>query len=306
MVRCWRGGTSGSNTSGTCCSWPPASRSAFRTSSRRATRTSARDCCRAWRSSTGRARDRRTGLASPRPGARRRAQQGERAAVSQQAARDERRDRGGVRRGPSRARRRARPADVYVVVAAGDGGLAHAAAVLVHDAAPRSRVWAVARAGGDLSLCPRDAALSYAHLAYGHQLSAALLMAGIGSASTRSGGPAPAAVKTVPRGRCPGGGLAALAVTVEYGAVFAALPIAITLSPFVRERRGRFLVGAAVAGAVVPILALCAYHDSAFGSPFSTGYHHVINPAFAHKHGQGSARPRVADRVGFSRTNPVR
>jgi hypothetical protein len=73
-------------------------------------------------------------------------------------------------------------------------------------------------------------------------------------------------------------------VAVEYLVAFAGIPIAIAIL-FGRHRPA--LVGIAIAAALVPIAGLMLYHDAAFGSPWSTGYHHVVDPVFAEKHGQG-------------------
>lgn len=133
-------------------------------------------------------------------------------------------------------------------------------------------------------------AFSYAHLAYGHQLAACLLTLGLvamvdgvdGVDGVDSDGG-----RTSWWRAALGGLLAASAVTVDYGVVFAGIPIALVLlfMGIVRGRGGR--VVAAVAGAMLPIVALAWYHHAAFGSPWSTGYHHVIDPGFAAKHGQG-------------------
>lgn len=128
-------------------------------------------------------------------------------------------------------------------------------------------------------------AAAYAHLFYGHQLAAALLT--IGSVMAIDG----------VRGRRAGvafvgGALAACAVAVEYAAAFAGAPLATWM--IARLVRGRGAgwplgasVGAAVVGALAPIAGLAAYHARAFGGALSTGYHNVIDPGFAAKHGQG-------------------
>ncbi len=128
-------------------------------------------------------------------------------------------------------------------------------------------------------------AASYAHLLYGHQLAAALLVVGVtllvdaGAAESR-GKPSV--------GRAFSGGLlAGAAVGVEYGAVFAALPIAGLLLARLRRSGGLSIMLTAVFGALVPVAGLAAYHAKVFGSPWATGYHHVTNADFAAKHGQG-------------------
>ena len=124
-------------------------------------------------------------------------------------------------------------------------------------------------------------AFSYAHLAYGHQLAAALLFWGI----TR-----------LTDGRnlhnyndaFVGGMLAGAAVAVDYFAVFAALPIGLAYLAVLRQSdSGLITFVSALAGALVPIAALAYYHDAAFGSWMETGYHHASTAAFADKHDQG-------------------
>lgn len=123
-------------------------------------------------------------------------------------------------------------------------------------------------------------AASYAHLFYGHQITACLLFVGVTwlGRAMAEGRPGQAAL---------GGALAGAAVGVEYGAVFTGLPVAVALAVHLRQRGGLKTAGAAVGAAVVPVLLLAAYQAVAFGSPTSTGYHNVVDPTFAHKHGQG-------------------
>lgn len=129
---------------------------------------------------------------------------------------------------------------------------------------------------------------SYARLFYGHALAAALLYAGVTVIE-----------RAATQGRRVellfGGMLAASAITVEYGAAFAGLPIAaMLLWPILRPRAdGPARAGAAelaviaLLGALVPVALLAAYQQAAFGSPCSTGYHHAADPNFARLHGQG-------------------
>ncbi len=127
-------------------------------------------------------------------------------------------------------------------------------------------------------------AAAYAHLAYGHQLTAALLCIGVALlVDAVSGDP----LRLRSRRALLGGLLAGSAVTVEYGAAFAGLPIGVLLLLRARAREHRLPVAIAIAGAAIPIVLLAAYHDAVFGSPLATGYHHVTNAAFAEKHGQG-------------------
>ncbi len=131
-------------------------------------------------------------------------------------------------------------------------------------------------------------AAAYAHLAYGHQLAAALLCIGVIlciDAATLAND----ALSS--RGRLlrafGGGALAGAAVTVEYGAVFAGIPLGLFLL-WTGRRPGRLQVTlTALFGALLPIAWLGAYHRTVYGAVFSTGYHHVTNPDFAQKHGQG-------------------
>lgn len=124
-------------------------------------------------------------------------------------------------------------------------------------------------------------AYAYAHLAYGHALAAALLLVGV--------------VGTLEQVEGEGswwraalfGALAGGAVGVEYGAAFGGLPLAVALLVALRRRACRSAVLGAIAGSLVPIAGLALYHQHAFGSPWATGYHHVIDPGFAEKHGQG-------------------
>lgn len=139
-------------------------------------------------------------------------------------------------------------------------------------------------------------AASYAHLLYGHQLAAALLT--IGSLLLLDAiAPDAEAPPRTPTGRrwraALGGFLAGGAVAVEYGAVFAALPLAVVLVAGVARQRARARTGSAatlavgIALALVPVAALMRYHQVAFGSVWSTGYHHATDASFAAKHAEG-------------------
>ena len=122
--------------------------------------------------------------------------------------------------------------------------------------------------------------LAYARLLYGHVLAAACLFAGV-SVLDR------ARVDRRPWLGALGGAVAGAAVTVEYLAAFAGLPIGIWLLLDARRRGSWALVFAALAGAMVPIVALMAYHDALFGSPWRTPYHFVVREGFAEIHGRG-------------------
>lgn len=124
-------------------------------------------------------------------------------------------------------------------------------------------------------------AASYAHLLYGHPLAALLVAVGTGLLLDAD------AARAAPVRAALGGALAGSAVAVEYGAVFAGLPLAVLLLARAGRPGGVTVLGAGLGGALVPIGLLAAYHRAVFGSPWSTGYHHVTNAEFAAKHGEG-------------------
>lgn len=129
-------------------------------------------------------------------------------------------------------------------------------------------------------------AVVYAHLLYGHALAAALLHCGIvviADAVDHRGGsrwhaPALAAL---------GGALAASAVTVEYMAAFAGLPIGIALLARVRRAGMPAIIAASLGGALVPIAWLASYQRLAYGSVLRTGYQNATVADFSEKHAQG-------------------
>lgn len=125
--------------------------------------------------------------------------------------------------------------------------------------------------------------LSYAHVLFGHSLAALSLWIGVLSIHDALHDDRAARAR---RHAVFGGFVAAFAVVVEYGAIVAAIPLAAMLWPALRDHR-RATAWAAVAGAVVPMLALAGYHQLAFGSPWSTGYHRVVDEGFATIHGHG-------------------
>lgn len=123
---------------------------------------------------------------------------------------------------------------------------------------------------------------SYARLLFGHSLAACLLLAGTlwlidGTDPERGSW----------RRALAAGALAASAVTVEYLAAFAGLVLAGLLVARGRRGTSRSVLLAAVAGALLPVLALAGYHAAVFGSPLATGYHHVVDEGFAQTHGHG-------------------
>lgn len=130
-------------------------------------------------------------------------------------------------------------------------------------------------------------AAAYAHLAYGHQLAAALLCIGIASCIDAAWAPADMPRRQVWARALGGGALAGAAVTVEYGAVFAGVPLGVFLLWNARRPGKLSVTLGALLGALVPIAALGAYHRAVYGAVLSTGYHHVTNPDFAQKHGVG-------------------
>jgi hypothetical protein len=76
-------------------------------------------------------------------------------------------------------------------------------------------------------------------------------------------------------------------VLVEYTAAFAGPAIGVWLVWRARARRDWSAVGAALVGALIPIVALAAYHEAVFGDPFVTGYHRAVRESFAAIHGRG-------------------
>jgi hypothetical protein len=147
--------------------------------------------------------------------------------------------------------------------------------------------WSIARRSGDDATGRATATIvvlatpmaAYAHVLFGHALAALCLWQGTAWLLDASGESAR------PRHAFVGGLVAALAVTVEYQAVFAAIPLGVVVLREPRHRRMR--CAAAIAGALVPIAALAAYHQAAFGSPWATGYHQVVDRGFAEIHGRG-------------------
>ena len=151
-----------------------------------------------------------------------------------------------------------------------------------HRAAAAHESLARARARVDLALLVwllATPAWANAKLLFGHSLAACLLGVGAVLLAGRPGrelSPGVAAVAGASMGA---------AVLVEYTAAFAGPVIGVWL---VWRERGRWgVIVAALAGALVPILALAGYHDAVFGSPWTTGYHRVVRDDFAAIHGRG-------------------
>lgn len=144
------------------------------------------------------------------------------------------------------------------------------------------RVGMAPAAGAVLLYALGTPANAHAHLLYGHQLAAALLAVGTGLLIDATAARHPSR----PRAAL-GGLLAGSAVAVEYGAVFAALPLGVLLLARLRRPGGAAVLLPGLLGALLPVALLGAYHHAVFGSPWSTGYHHVTNAEFAAKHGEG-------------------
>jgi hypothetical protein len=130
-------------------------------------------------------------------------------------------------------------------------------------------------------------ATPYASMAYGHQLTAALLFALF-----------VAILKTSPSAdawrSALVGALAALAVMVEYPSALLLLPFGVLFVLRV-QLRARALLAAALGAAPFASLLL-GYHELAFGSPFKTGYSFIAS-SFKDVHAQGLlgvAWPRAA------------
>ncbi len=143
-------------------------------------------------------------------------------------------------------------------------------------------------------------AASYAHLAYGHQLAAALLCVGaVLCVDAARAGPELSARRGW-LSAIGGGALAGAAVTVEYGAVFAGIPLGLFLLWNARHPgRLPYALGSLL-GALLPIAWLGIYHRTVYGAVLSTGYHHVTNPDFAEKHGQGFLGLSLPSVEGFT------
>jgi hypothetical protein len=112
-----------------------------------------------------------------------------------------------------------------------------------------------------------------AHLLFGHALAALLLALGAFGIVHAKRPPLIVAA----------GVAAGAAVGVDYMAIFAAPAIGGWLS----WRKDLPRLAWAFAGALVPMVALGAYHDAVFGSPWATGYHHVVRDEFAQVHARG-------------------
>lgn len=123
-------------------------------------------------------------------------------------------------------------------------------------------------------------AFAYAHVHYGHALSAMFLFVGtvwlLRAADQGDGGQAMG-----------GGVMAGLAVTVDYSMAFAGLPIGVAIIVIAAKRDVLRVIVPSLLGALIPIAVLAFYHWRIFGSPLATGYHHAATAEFAAIHGQG-------------------
>lgn len=122
--------------------------------------------------------------------------------------------------------------------------------------------------------------LTYGRLLFGHALAAACLFAGVVALE--------AAVRrsSLTLGFV-GGMLASCAITVEYLAAFAGLPIAIWLLRDAWRNRDVRTAAVSLCGALIPVAALATYHHRVFGSVWATPYHFVTHAPFAKIHAQG-------------------
>ena len=107
-----------------------------------------------------------------------------------------------------------------------------------------------------------------------------------------NGGSSPSALSVAQRSRRASGFfllaglLAGVAVLLEYTSAIALVPLAVyALARAERPRWRAALAG--VIGFAPPILALAAYHQAAFGSPFATGYSHLDNAVYTSWHARG-------------------
>jgi len=123
---------------------------------------------------------------------------------------------------------------------------------------------------------------AYAHVLFGHSLAALCVFVGVTEVADALATGAARALRQA----FVGGTIAATAVVVEYGVVFVALPLGVYA--LLRARVvGWKPVAAALLGCAPPLVALALYHDAAFGSPWSTGYHHSVKDEFAAIHAKG-------------------
>jgi hypothetical protein len=119
----------------------------------------------------------------------------------------------------------------------------------------------------------------YATLAYGHQLTATLLLTSLLLAAMPSG--ARPRLRTFLAGL-----LSACAVTVELSAApVAAVVIVLVLSRMSTREWPPIVLLSLGTGAALPLLLLLLYNTAAFGSPLDIGYAHHVVPRFRAVHG---------------------
>ena len=131
-------------------------------------------------------------------------------------------------------------------------------------------------------------AATYAHVLFGHSLAALCLWWGLVTLVDAGVTDPHASFDRQRAVACSlGGASLAAAIVVEYQSAFAVLPVAILMLLELRTAAGRRRALAAASGALPLLAALATYHAVLFGSPLSTGYHHVVDPGFAAKHAVG-------------------
>lgn len=121
-------------------------------------------------------------------------------------------------------------------------------------------------------------ALVYSTLFFGHQLSAALLLAGFATLKPAEQSP------VSPRRAAAAGLLLGWAVLTQYEVVVAAAGLAVFGLVRAGTLRRRLWL---VAGGALPAALLLVYHTLAFGGPFAFPYAYKAHAAFAEVHGQG-------------------
>ena len=140
-------------------------------------------------------------------------------------------------------------------------------------------------------------AYAYATLAYGHQASAFALFSAF-LLIQKAEAPCPNIRLAA------AGFLAALAAVIELqvGPVSAILGLYLFVLVWKRRYSARALLAFA-AGAAIPTLALLAYNDTAFGSPWDMGYLHEVNVNFRKVHARDNPLGLLAP--DWSRLRPL-
>ncbi len=119
-------------------------------------------------------------------------------------------------------------------------------------------------------------AFHYGGAFYGHHIAAVFLLLGLYLIEH----PSPSLPRSLAAGFCLG-----FAVLTEYQAAPASVLLGL-FAVYVWRKEPRLIVAFGL-GAGVCALALLAYNNAAFGSPFALSYSHVTNPAFVHNHDHG-------------------